>query len=93
MNDKRVERQLIAWSWRAELCDAMVLGAIESAPPDSVEQKETKGSQEILLRLKIRPSFSSLPSVKNPSGMSEARTFRSHAPPKSKELASCLASS
>jgi hypothetical protein len=40
-----------------------------------------EGSQEILLSLKIRPSFSSLPSVKNPSGMSEARTFRSHAPP------------
>ena len=49
-----------------------------------------EGSQEILLRLKIRPSFSS---VKNLSGMSEARTFRSHATPKSKELASCLASS
>jgi hypothetical protein len=25
-----------------ELCDAMVLGAIKSAPPDSLRQKETK---------------------------------------------------
>src|ERR1700730_6386162 len=82
MNDKRVERQLMAWSWRAELCDANGAWGHRERPSGFGPTEGNEGSQEILLRLKIRPSFSSLPSVKNPSGMSEARTFRSHASPR-----------
>jgi hypothetical protein len=51
---ERVERQLIAWSRRAELCDAMVLGALERESPSGFGPTEgNEDSQEIPLRLKI----------------------------------------
>jgi hypothetical protein len=68
------------------------LGAFESAPPDSGQQKETKVPKRIVLRLKNVTFVLFVAFCKNP-WMSGARTFRSHAAPKSKELVSCLASS
>jgi hypothetical protein len=75
---KRRERQLIASSWRAELCDAQgAWGHRERLRIRSNRRK--RRCQEIVLRRKIRPSFSSLPSVKDPSGIRRlAHSDRTH---------------
>jgi len=52
MNDRKIERPLIASSWRAELCDTRGWDHRERLS-EFVPTKGNEGSQGIVLRLKI----------------------------------------